>query len=56
MMIYVDTNLYMFQPVAVNFISCDVKCITYCLPLCAGPNPASFILLDSLPVVGEVIS
>ena len=28
MMIYDDTNLYIFQPVAVNFISCDVECIT----------------------------
>ena len=25
MMIYDDTNLYIFQPVAVNFISCYVE-------------------------------
>ena len=29
MMIYDDTNLYIFQPVAVNFISCYVECITW---------------------------
>ena len=29
MMIYDDTNLYIFQPVAGNFISCYVECITF---------------------------